>query len=176
MIDELKQALHQGHWPEAARLIMALDDGKSSQWPYNLGQVHAQQGQPALARAAFLDALKRDPSHQYARFEAARMALNLLDYEVAYRDLSDYAQTFPMDEDAWVLLAPLALRNGDWKAALEYGQKIADPVAVFRAKSELGSISNKALNEFLSVPAIERISALGRVARGTIPHQLPTTI
>ena len=175
MMDELQRALHLGNWPEAARLITTLDEGKSPRWPYNLGQVHAQQGKLALARAAFLEALERDPSHQNAKFEAARMAVNLLDYEVAYLELSDYAKAFPMDEDAWVLLAPLALRNGDWKKALDYGQKIADPVVVFRAQSELGSMSNKALSEFLSVPAIERISALGRVARGTIPHQLPTT-
>lgn len=174
-MEELQRALHQGNWPEAARLISALDDGNSPRWPYNLGQIHAQQGELALARAAFLESLKRDPSHQNAKFEAARMAVDLLDYEIAYRELLDYAKAFPSDKDAWVLLAPLALRNGDWNRALEYGQKIADPVVVFRAKSELGFISTKALSEFLSVSTIDRVSALGRVARGTIPHHLPDT-
>lgn len=173
MITALTHALNAGEWAEAGRLIKALDDGQSPQWPYNLGQVLIHLNELQAARDAFLDATARDPSYAPAQFEAARMALDLGKLDLAYAELLSYRSRHPSDLDAVTLLAPLALRFGDFESALDMAMMLSDPVLEYRARAELRQMTPALRDQFLALAQADLLSALGRVSAGSVPHRLP---
>ena len=99
---------------------VALRAADYSLW-LDLGLIRDQMGDPAGALAAFDEAVKRAPFYAMPRWQRGNLLLRLGQYEAAFKDLNQAAQSNPELIPNFVDLA-WNLSNGDPKAVREMVQ------------------------------------------------------
>jgi tetratricopeptide (TPR) repeat protein len=180
-IARLTQALRDGAWQDADRLLAAVTASARAHpsMLYNHGKVLMELGRMEQAAGMLRRTVQALPGHAAAWFELGRATLAREDFETAFEAFSRALELEPGDSDARRNLGRVALRLGRYsQARAAWGGLRGDDeaaLALYRIAAETGDPSAARLRHDLLAHHPDRAQAirtLVRVARGAIPLDL----